>query len=77
MVTPVLLVVVYSIHSSEKKKAYPFCIICSIYLCTARDIIKSRRFSILFGAKYIHFVIETSLGLSLYHTIFYVARTKL
>ena len=33
--SPALPVDVYSIHSSEKKKAYPFCRICSIYmLCT-------------------------------------------
>ena len=30
MVTPVLPVEVYSMHSSEKKKAYPFCRIYSI-----------------------------------------------
>ena len=49
MVTPALPVEVYSIHSREKKKVYPFSRICSIYTCNAHGIIKSHRFSILFG----------------------------
>ena len=49
MVTPALPVDVYSIHSKEKKKAYPFCRICSTYICNAHGIIKSHRFSILLG----------------------------
>ena len=32
MVTPALAVDVYSIHRSEKKKAYPLRRICSIYI---------------------------------------------
>ena len=32
MVTPALLVDVHSMHGSEKKKAYPFCRICNIYI---------------------------------------------
>ena len=42
IVTPVLPVEVYSIISSEKKKAYPFCRICSI--SNAHGIIKEHRF---------------------------------
>ena len=63
MITPALLVDVYSIHSSEKKKAYPFCRICSLY---AMHIIKSHRFH-TFGVKYIHLVKEMSLGLYTFH----------
>ena len=48
MVTPVLPVDVYSIHSSEKKKANPFCRICSIHM-QCNGIIKSHIFSILLG----------------------------
>ena len=65
MITPALPVDVYSIHSIEKKNAYPFCrigsiyiyvyiyiyiyILIYIYICNAHGIIKSHRFSILLG----------------------------
>ena len=55
MVTAVLPVEVHSKHSTEKKKAYPFCRICS-ELCNAYGIIKSHRFFHTFGVTFIHLV---------------------